>query len=92
MNGTECFSPGEYLTEELKSRNWTVIDLCEAANNVVRLTPDDVKKIIAGQMPITLTIANLLAAAFDQNAKTWLTLQATYDEKTRAHSERAVIE
>ena len=70
----EVFPPGEFLSEELKVRGWSQIELAEILSRPPRL----VSEIIAGKRAITPETAKGLAAAFDTSPQLWMNLETSY--------------
>lgn len=65
---------GEFIFEELESRNWTQEDLAE----ILAISPKTVSQLITGKAYITLDMARRLARAFGQSPQYWLNLDANY--------------
>lgn len=71
----EAFIPGEYISEELKARGWSQLDLAE----ILGRPPQAVNEIIKGKRAITPDTARGLASAFGTSAQLWMNLQSAYD-------------
>ena len=70
-----AFHPGEYLKDELDTREWTQTELAKMIGRPLRL----INRIIAGKVGITAQTAQQLAAAFGTSAELWMNLQNQYD-------------
>ncbi|WP_434131806.1 HigA family addiction module antitoxin [Methylocaldum sp. GT1BB] len=70
----EVFPPGEFLREELETRNWSQVELAEILGRPARL----ISEIISGKRAITPETAKGLAAAFGTSAQYWMNLETSY--------------
>jgi HTH-type transcriptional regulator/antitoxin HigA len=70
----DLFPPGEFIRDELQTRNWTQEDLAEILGRPLRT----VNQIIAGKKAITPQTAQELAAAFGTTPELWLNLENAY--------------
>ena len=76
----EVFPPGEYLTEELAARGWTVSQLAERMVQPEVVVLD----ILETRMEITPELAEAIAAALGTSAQMWLNLEELYRSRTPA--------
>ena len=76
----EVFPPGEYLTEELAARGWTVSQLAERMVQPELVVLD----ILETRMEITPELAEAIAAALGTSAQMWLNLEELYRSRTPA--------
>ena len=72
---SEPFLPGEYLQDELDAREWKPEDLAA----VTGITRRQSANIVSGRSSITPESAKAIGAAFDQDPRTWMNLQAAFD-------------
>ncbi len=70
----KVFPPGEFIKEELESRDWTQEDLGEILGRPTRL----VNELIAGKRGITFETAKGLGEAFGTSAHLWMNLESSY--------------
>lgn len=70
----ETFSPGETVKEELEERGWSQRDLAA----IMGVQPSIVSGIINGTKPISLDLAQNLAAAFGTSAQFWVNMETAY--------------
>lgn len=70
----EAFPVGEYLSDELRERGWTIGEFAE----ILGCPLQTVAEILTGRMEITPTTAKEIAAATGTSAETWLRLQSNY--------------
>ena len=70
----EVFPPGEFLQDELESRNWSQIELAEIMGRPQRL----ISEIIQGKKAITAETAQQLGKALGTSAEFWLNLESMY--------------
>lgn len=85
----ECFSPGEYIHDEMKARGWTRIGLMKRMFPQMPLTPiETVLGLLAGDVAIDKDLAGRLARAFGTSAEFWRNLQANYDRDVKAIARR----
>ena len=81
--------PGEILLEEfLKPLDMNPHQLVMA----LRVPPNRIAQIIAGEHAITADTALRLGRYFPVNPQFWLNLQSTYDLRTAAREHQAQIE
>jgi HTH-type transcriptional regulator/antitoxin HigA len=71
----EVFHPGEYLLDELNARGWTQTEFAE----IVRRPVKSINEIINGKKGITPETAREIAAAFGEEAETWMNLDTAYN-------------
>jgi HTH-type transcriptional regulator/antitoxin HigA len=74
MENREVKTPGDYIREEMQTRNWTQHDL---ANILGRPLPS-VNEIILGKRGIMPEMAVALGQAFGTGAEIWLQREGTY--------------
>lgn len=67
--------PGEYIREEIDTRNWSQVDL----SYILGCTVQSINLIISGKRGISPDMAKALADAFDVPAEFFINLQKTYD-------------
>lgn len=72
--GTEVFSPGEFIREELEARGWTQNDLATVMGRPLRT----VNEIISAKKAVTPETAVGLGHAFGTSASLWLNLESNY--------------
>jgi HTH-type transcriptional regulator/antitoxin HigA len=83
----ETFSPGEAIKEELEERGWSQRDLAA----IMSVQPSIVSGIINGTKPISLDLAQNLAAAFGTSAQFWVNMETAYRLKSaQPHTATAV--
>ena len=70
----ETFSPGEEILEELEERGWSQRDLAA----IMGVQPSVVNGLVKGTKPISLDIAQNLAAAFGTSAQHWINMDTAY--------------
>jgi len=70
----EAFPVGEYLSDELRERSWSIVEFAEILGRPVQA----VSEILNGRKEITPTTATEIAAATGTSGETWLRLQDTY--------------
>ena len=70
----EIFSPGEFIREEIETRDWTQEDLAVILGRSPRL----VNEVIMGKRRITPDTAKALAAAFGTSDRLWMNLESMY--------------
>jgi HTH-type transcriptional regulator/antitoxin HigA len=70
----ETFSPGESVMEELEERGWSQRDLAA----IMGVQPSVVNGIVKGTKPISLDLAQNLAAAFGTSAQYWINMDTAY--------------
>src|ERR1017187_4690160 len=70
----ETFSPGEAIKEELEERGWSQRDLAA----IMGVQPSVVNGIVKGTKPISLDLAQNLAAAFGTSAQYWINMDTAY--------------
>lgn len=82
----EVFPLGEFISEEIEARGWTLAHLAEHAG-----MPEGVlEQIVAGNQALTRELARRLGDAFGTGAELWMNLDASYqrsrsgDRKRRA--------
>ena len=78
--------PGKFLEDELEARGWTHEDLA----SVTGISRRQVINLIQGKAGVTPETAQSLAAAFGQEAQTWMNLQAMYELAQAAQDKREV--
>src|SRR5574337_935319 len=74
--------PGEFIKEELESRNWRQEDLAE----ILGISLKSVNKLIMNKQSITIETARLLSKAFGQSPQYWLNLDTNYRLRLQAES------
>jgi HTH-type transcriptional regulator / antitoxin HigA len=74
LRPAEAFPVGEYLSDELRERGWTIVEFAEILGRPVQA----VSQILNGRKEITPTTATEIAAATGTSAETWLRLQDIY--------------
>ncbi|WP_419838347.1 helix-turn-helix transcriptional regulator [Candidatus Poriferisodalis sp.] len=74
----EVLPPGEYLTEELAARGWTVSQLAERMGQPKLVVLD----ILETRMVITPELAEAISAALGTSAQMWLNLEEAYRSRT----------
>ncbi len=70
----EVFPPGEFLKDELESRNWTQVEFAEIIGKDTRL----VNEVISGKRTITPETAIVFSEALGTSPDLWLRLEAQY--------------
>ncbi|GLS15687.1 HigA family addiction module antitoxin [Hydrogenophaga electricum] len=70
----EVFPPGEFLREELDSREWSQQELADILGRPPRL----ISEIISGKRSITPETAKGLGEAFGTGAEYWMNLESLY--------------
>lgn len=76
------FHPGEYIREEMRTRGWTIVEMCTYRMSILedQFDPKVLGAILKGRHSIDIGIAKRLEIAFGIEAKFWLNLQGAYDE------------
>ena len=70
----EAFPPGEYLSDELEARGWTVTEFADMIGRPV----ETVSEILNANQPITPETAHSFSEALGTSPELWLNLQAAY--------------
>lgn len=70
----EAFPAGEYLSDELRERGWTIVEFAEILGSPV----EAVSEILNDRKEITRATAQEIGAAMGTSAETWLRLEDTY--------------
>jgi HTH-type transcriptional regulator/antitoxin HigA len=70
----QAFSPGEFLRDELETRDWTQAEFAKMIGRPQRL----ISELIAGKRGITPDTAHELAAALGTSAQLWMNLDSAY--------------
>jgi len=70
----EVFPPGDFIKEELESRDWSQTELAE----IMGRSPKEISDLISGKRTISLEIARELGAAFGTSAQYWRNLDSSY--------------
>ena len=70
----EVFPPGEFLREELESRDWSQQELADILDRPPRL----ISELIAGKRAVTPETAKGLADAFGTSSEYWMNLESQY--------------
>ncbi|PKN17697.1 MAG: addiction module antidote protein, HigA family [Deltaproteobacteria bacterium HGW-Deltaproteobacteria-6] len=70
----EVFPPGEFIKEELETRNWNQTELAE----IIGRLPSVINELISGKRAISPEIAKALGEAFGTSADYWLNLESMY--------------
>ena len=86
MKFAETFPPGEFLKEELESRNWNQTELAEIIGRPIKL----VNEIILGKRAITPETAIQLGEALGTGPELWMNLESQYALSKVAPSNNAV--
>lgn len=77
----QCFPPGEYISDEIHARGWSVVNLASKMSRGKKVfSEEDVQNIINGTWKITPDIAFALRHAFGTSVELWTNLQSAYDE------------
>jgi HTH-type transcriptional regulator / antitoxin HigA len=71
---SETYPPGNLIKEELEARGWTQRDLAE----IMRLQPSIISGLVKGTKPISLDLAQNLAAAFGTSVDFWIFSEMAY--------------
>ena len=66
--------PGEFIKEELETRNWRQEDLAD----IIGISLKSVNKLIMNKQAITIETAKLLSKAFGQSPQYWINLDTNY--------------
>jgi HTH-type transcriptional regulator/antitoxin HigA len=66
--------PGEFIKEELETRNWKQEDLAE----ILGMSLKSVNKLIMNKQAITTVTAKLLSRVFGQSPQYWMNLDTNY--------------
>lgn len=66
--------PGEFIKEELETRNWKQEDLAA----ILGMSLKSVNKLIMNKQAITIGTARLLSKVFDQSPQYWMNLDTNY--------------
>lgn len=74
--------PGEFIKEELESRNWRQEDLAE----ILGISLKSVNKLIKNKQSISIETARLLSKAFGQSPQYWMNLDTNYRLRLQAES------
>ena len=74
--------PGEFIQEELESRNWRQEDLAE----ILGISLKSVNKLIKNKQSISVETARLLSKAFGQSPQYWMNLDTNYRLRLQAES------
>jgi HTH-type transcriptional regulator / antitoxin HigA len=83
----EVFSPGEFLREEIDTRNWSQVDLAQ----IIGKSPAFVNEILSGKRGVTLETAQLLSDALGTSPELWMNLESAYRlSLSRAKDSRVV--
>jgi addiction module HigA family antidote len=82
----EPFHPGEYIQDEITARNWTQDDFAEVSG----ISRRQVLNLIQGKSAITPESAQRIGEAFEQEPRTWIDLQISYEMALAAQGERGV--
>ncbi len=82
----EAIPPGEFLQDELDARGWTQDDFA----TVVGLSRRQVVNLLQGKSGLTSEVAIAIGEAFDQDPRTWLNLQVSYELARAAREDREV--
>lgn len=82
----EPIRPGEYLTDEIEARCWTLEGVASMSD---WLTVQILRELIVGTRRVSRVMSHVLAEVFDQDdATVWLKLQESYDRAcAQAHQE-----
>ena len=70
----EVFPPGEFLQDELETRDWSQADLADILGKDTKT----VSEIILGKRRITPEMARLLSQALETSPQVWLNLESQY--------------
>jgi HTH-type transcriptional regulator/antitoxin HigA len=85
LKSNEAFHPSEYIADELEARGWTVEYFAQQLDNGNFFVPKRhvvfTKKLLAGDIDITVDIAERLSKAFSTSTELWIGLQRSYNEK-----------
>ena len=73
---------GEFIKEELETRNWRQEDLAD----ILGISLKSVNKLIMNKQAITIETAKLLSKAFGQSPQYWINLETNY--RLRLHHEK----
>lgn len=74
--------PGEFIKEELESRNWRQEDLAE----ILGISLKSINKLIKNKQSISVETARLLSKAFGQSPQYWMNLDTNYRLRLQAES------
>lgn len=74
MKFAETFPPGEFLKEELESRNWNQTELAEIIGRPVKM----VNELILGKRAVTPETAVQLGEALGTGPELWMNLESQY--------------
>lgn len=66
--------PGEFIKEELETRNWKQEDLAK----ILGISLKSISKLIMNKQAITIETARLLSKAFGQSPQYWMNLDTNY--------------
>ncbi|MCC7211404.1 MAG: addiction module antidote protein, HigA family [Candidatus Brocadia sp.] len=76
--------PGEFIKEELESRNWRQEDLAE----ILGISLKSVNKLIMNKQSVTIETARLLSKAFGQSPQYWMNLDTDYRLRLQTESSK----
>jgi HTH-type transcriptional regulator / antitoxin HigA len=82
----EVFPPGEFLRDELESRNWTQIEFAEIIGKDTRL----VYEIINGKRAVTPETAIIFGEALGTSPELWLNLESQY-QLSKVRSKQSTV-
>lgn len=71
-----CYHPGEFVKDEMESREWDVLKLAEEMGHA---QPDVVMDLIECKRDVNFDIALRLQTAFGVSASFWMKTQLAYD-------------
>ncbi len=74
--------PGEFIKEELESRNWRQEDLAE----ILGISLKSVNKLVKNKQSLSVETARLLGKAFGQSSQYWMNLDTNYRLRLQAES------
>ena len=70
----QVFPPGEFIRDELESRNWSQSDLAKILGRPIQT----INMIVNGRKSITVETAKALGLAFGTGPELWLNLETAY--------------
>jgi len=80
--------PGEFIKEEMETRNWTNEDLAQ----VLGLNPKTVSELLNNKQRITIDTAKILSQAFGQSPQYWLNLDNNYRLRLKENNNESEVE
>lgn len=82
----EVFPPGEYLRDELESRNWTQVEFAEIIGKDTRL----VHEIVNGKRSITPETAVILGEALGTSPELWMNLESQF-QLSKVRPQKSIV-